>query len=270
MACSRVAAEAVAERYLAGELTEDEQSAFERHYFECDRCFDELGTLRAVQTELRSARALPADRAREWRMPWLALAASVMAVAGAGLWWWASRPTSPESSNAAATPVTIPTSTPAPPVAPDREKPNLLAELARFDPPPYRAPTLRTLEDTARAQYREAMQHYLRREYAAAITLLRASTKADPAAADAAFFLGVSLLLADRTDQGVAELRRAIAMGDSPYLEESQYYLAKGLLKRGDTNAAREALRAMIALAGDRQREGKTLLSQIDRASAGR
>ena len=36
-----------------GRLSEEDRDAFEEHYFECARCFDELQTLQAIREELR-------------------------------------------------------------------------------------------------------------------------------------------------------------------------------------------------------------------------
>jgi len=63
-------------RYLAGRLTPDEASAFEAHYFGCDRCFALVRAGVAVQTSRRPARA--------WWRP-LALAAAVL-LAVVGSW----------------------------------------------------------------------------------------------------------------------------------------------------------------------------------------
>jgi anti-sigma factor RsiW len=59
MPCDQIAAEGLAERYLLGQLSEQHQAAFERHYFDCERCFGELQTLGAMRAELRGAAARP-------------------------------------------------------------------------------------------------------------------------------------------------------------------------------------------------------------------
>jgi hypothetical protein len=46
MDCTRVAREEIAERYLVGDLSDGDRNAFEEHYFECARCFEELDALR--------------------------------------------------------------------------------------------------------------------------------------------------------------------------------------------------------------------------------
>ena len=53
MDCTRVAREEIAERYLVGGLSDEDRNAFEEHYFECVRCFEELEALQAIQAELR-------------------------------------------------------------------------------------------------------------------------------------------------------------------------------------------------------------------------
>ena len=113
--------------------------------------------------------------------------------------------------------------------------------------------------------FQAAMTHYLAGAHDRAVEGLRSATGRDPRAPDAGFFLGVSLLLTKHTQAGITELKRTIALGDSPYLEEAHFYLAKGLLQVGDVNAASRELRAMIALGGDRQRDAKQLLSQVER-----
>ena len=53
MDCARVAREEIVERYVVGGLSDEDRSAFEEHYFECARCFEELEALQAIQAELR-------------------------------------------------------------------------------------------------------------------------------------------------------------------------------------------------------------------------
>jgi tetratricopeptide (TPR) repeat protein len=271
LSCDQVAAHAFAERYLLSGLNEPERDAYERHFLDCERCFHELTTVRATRTELSAASladiGTPQGSQRNWWPAWLGVAAVI--VLGAGLWtMWFPRETRPTRTSSA----TLPQTTPAAPIqaAPGPPAPAAppvsLAALARFDPPPYEAPVLRGSEDEARKLFRSAMTDYLAGAHEQAIKGLRSAARKDPRAADAGFFLGVSLLLTKQTQAGIAELKRTIALGDSPYLEESHFYLAKGLLLMGDVSAASRELRAMIALGGDREREAKQLLSQVERA----
>lgn len=269
--CDDFAAHAFAERYLTGHLSEAERDAYERHYFNCDRCFQELTTVGALRSELNAPalRALDASRPprrNQWPA-WLGAAAAI--VLGVGLWTMLrSREGDPAPAGIAEPAVAPPApiaSAPPPPAPAPVERPVSLTALARFDPPPYEAPVLRAAEGEARKLFQAAMTHYLAGAHAQAVDGLRLATARDPRASDASFFLGVCLLLTKQPQMGITELRRTIALGDSPYLEEAHFYLAKGLLAVGDTGAARRELLTMIALAGDRQREAKELLSQVER-----
>jgi TolA-binding protein len=275
MPCDQIAAEGVAERYLLGQLGEEEQAALERHYFDCERCFGELQTLEAMQAELRQNAATSVRAARRaWRPARVGAAAAVVLATGVG--FWVMRPAQETRStppNSAAGPVAVspPPVGEAPAPTPPVQTPAVsVGELARFEPPPYVPAVLRGPEDEARRLFQAAMAHYVRGDHAQAIDGLRRAAGMDPAAADASFFLGVCLLLAGQPKAGVTELGRTIALGDSPYVEEAHFYRAKGLLQMGDVSAASRELRAMIALGGDHQREAKQLLGQVERVRTGR
>jgi len=51
--CDRAATEELIERYLRGDASEEDRTAFEEHYFHCERCFDELKTVQLIADELR-------------------------------------------------------------------------------------------------------------------------------------------------------------------------------------------------------------------------
>jgi tetratricopeptide (TPR) repeat protein len=269
MSCATIGAQDVAGRYLAGTLSESERDAYERHYFECQECFDALRMAGAPLVASPS----PAEAARNWWPAWLAAAAVVLV----GVWLWPARPaqnggapapqTSAQPGTAAGTPSIPPVVSPAPR---DTAAQSPLVELARFAPPPSDLPVLRGPEDEARLLFVAALEHYAHRQYPAAIDGLRRAIDKDPTAPGPRFFVGACLLLTGQTQAGIAELKRTIALGDSPYFEEAHFYLAKGLLQAGDAAAARRELTTMIALDGDHRSEAKQLLSQIDRVRPGR
>jgi anti-sigma factor RsiW len=261
MSCDEIAAHAVAERYLLAELSEPDRDAYEHHYFSCERCFQELTTLGALRNELTAAGppaigSSPPSQRGLWP-GWLGVAAVL--VLGAGLWTMRPvRQAGPPPGTGAIEPTATPQATVAATPPPPRpvEPAVTLAALASFAPPPYVAPVLRGSEDEARKLFHAAMVLYTAGAHERAVDGLRAAASKDRLAADASFFLGVSLLLTRQTEAGITELKRTIALGDSPYLE----------LQMGDVSAASRELRSMIALGGDRQLEAKQLLSQIDRA----
>jgi tetratricopeptide (TPR) repeat protein len=123
---------------------------------------------------------------------------------------------------------------------------------------------LRGSEDDAARRFREAMELYSRGDWRGALPGLRAAAGLDPEAPNIAFYLGACALLAGETDEAIAQLQRTVDLGDTPFLEESLYYLAKAQLREGNATAARDALGKIIVLNGDRSEEAQSLLDRLD------
>ena len=272
MNCVDVRREELVERYLLGQLDGAERDAFERHFFECDACFEEVDNMRALQGELRRLRGR--DRAAVWarRRPlWAAVAAAVVLLLLVG--WWTLRPTSAPEPGPSPVARVAPTpsqahsaATPTLPSKPDRDA--ILAELGRVDPPPFGSVILRGTPSEARRHFREAMQDYARGDYAAAIPGLRHAADLDAGAPDILFFLGACYLLTGQTDLAIAQLRATIALGDTPFLEEARFYLAKAHVRAGDLEAAGMELREVIALEGELRDEAAGLLETLEQIAS--
>src|SRR5262249_231625 len=147
MNCEQVTKEEITEKYFLGRLTEAEQGAFELHFFECERCFEEVEAVRALQTELRQAAPIIREGASRpqnvfWHWAWAPAAAlAIFFVVGIG--WWIGRPK--------VTPVEPPSPVvhiPTPKPVPHVTGPSL-EELARVRPPEYVTGVLRGAEDEA-------------------------------------------------------------------------------------------------------------------------
>ena len=93
---------------------------------------------------------------------------------------------------------------------------------------------------------------------------LRKAADLDPDAANVRFFLGVSLLLTENTNDGIDQLSRTIALGDTPYLEEAYLYRARGHLGRTDVQAARRDLEVLIGLQGSQEAKARELLDALE------
>lgn len=260
MNCGQIINENVAEKYLTGALSESEQDAFERHYFECSSCFEELETCRTLQMELkRTAPAIRAEAAATrigWIWAWAPAAVVVALVAGVSIWLREKGPANPS--------VQVPVQQASPMQRPVQPRGTSLSELAQVQPPPYSSNTLRGAEDEAQLRFREAMRHYVKAEYATAISGLREAFELNPKAAEIRFFLGVCYLQVGETERAINHLRATISLGDSPYLEDAHFYLAKAYLKKRDVNAANKQLREVIGLQGERRREAQSLMEQIE------
>jgi tetratricopeptide (TPR) repeat protein len=265
MDCERITNDEITEKYLRNELSEADQEAFEQHYFECARCFEGLQALRALGAALQqSAPAIRAERValRVFsRWAWAAVAAGVLLMVGFGLWLRRQVPVAP-------TPRAPVVQSPKVEEHPPPGVPSL-GKLARVQPPTYVPATLRGPTDEAAKLFREAMRHYVKGDYGAAILGLRAASKLNPKAADISFFLGICYLLTEQTDSAVKHLRSIIALGDSPYLEDAHFFLAKAYLREADLALARSELEKTTQLRGDREAEARELIQQVKKLDKG-
>jgi TolA-binding protein len=275
--------------YLLGHLTEEEQARFEAHYFACDRCFAALETVRALRAELGQpssadpALLRPRDTPAWRRLAWAAALGGL--VAAGALAVWMSRPGALDAPRGDQSDVVA--VGPAVPVRPDRpasepapapEAPPVpgdaaatpapsrpsLAELARFEPPPFFALTVRGEAPAPAAEaFREAMTYYMARDYPRAEAALAAVVESDPSSAAGQFYLGISALQNGRRETAVRALRATLALGESVYFEDANFFLAKAHLGEGQVPAARQALDRTVGLAGDREAEARRLLRQL-------
>lgn len=140
-----------------------------------------------------------------------------------------------------------------------------LEEMARLEPPRYDPLTLRGVSDEATERFERGMQRYRKADYAGAVVDLRAAADLDPDAAHIRFFLGIAHLMLGQDNAAVDRLRATIALGDSAYLDEAHWYLAKAFLRRRDLRAAETQLKRLLQLGGSRSDEARRLLTQIER-----
>lgn len=249
MDCTLVEKQEFAERYALGKLTPEQCELYERHYFECEHCFNELQQLLAIRRELESQPLNPPapEQGRGWRSTWwwpaLAAAAAVVVVVLLGPWYQTEAPTPPAGHAA------------------DRSV--MLAALARVEPPPYEAPVLRGMHDAASMAFREGMKAYLVGDFSAAAVRLREAASADPSRPDIAFYLGASELLANRPDAAETIFERLLAMGETPFSEETHFYLGKALLMQDRLADAEREFQLVAAMRGMLLDEAQSLLEAL-------
>jgi tetratricopeptide (TPR) repeat protein len=249
MDCSQIEREEIIEKYLAGRLDRAGQEEFEAHYFGCSNCLAKLQVSRLLQEKLweKGAAILPQTeeprRLRIGRRVWIVSAAVALIAAGAVLWWQFRGPDR------------APVGT--------KETPSSLIMLARFEPPAYIPPALRGAEDEATERFRLGMEHYQDGHYGESIPYLRAAAGSDPQRASTRFFLGICLLMTEQTNAGIEELQKAVALGESAYLEEAHFYLAKAWLAKGSTRAAKEELNWVLEKGSNLKEEAAEILAQL-------
>jgi len=240
--CETVQSDQVVERYVLGQLSEAEQGSFEEHFFACEACFEEVRLMQNLQAagegRPRPAVVLQMPR-RNWAV-WGAAAAAFVIALGLAAMWRTRQPAPPPAPVAAVTP------------SPE------LTLLAKIDPPRYVAANLRSSTSAAEEKFRAAMEKYSVGDYRVAAAGLRGLQT--PAAR---FYLGISDLMTGSPDEAIASLRAVDAMGETPYLEQARFFLAKALLASQNVSAAKQALEQTIALAGDREAEARLLLERV-------
>lgn len=263
MNCKEVEERDIPELYLLDRLTEPERDEFEKHYFECESCFAQVQTGLTLQAELRrepAARSRASSAFQRQMWAWIPAFGALAVILVAAIWWSSTRKqlppqisSSPSVTSPQAAPQTQPSSAPA------------LEKLARVQPPLYNAVVSRGAEDEAQQAFREAMQHYVKGDYANAIPGLRAAVKADPRTPRFNFYLGVCYLLTDQTDAAVVALHKTVSLGDPSYSGPAHFYLAKAYLREKDVSAAENELQETIRLHGGMGAEADGILRQLRR-----
>jgi len=266
MSCQLVYESDLIERYVRGEGTRGEREAFERHYFECQACYEKVRACRLLRAELRPDDAAGAGRPRRDRFgrrgAWsAALAAGLVAVAaGIALWSQRQRVSLPPPAPVAVEPEAAPPRAGGPVVA--------LAELARVEPPPYEELRLRGPADDATRAFREAMARYAAADYAGAARGLERAAQLDPQAPDPPFYLGICRLMLGDAPAAVRDLQRAVRISDPASADEARFYLAKAYLAQDDLEAARRELRRVVDGGREHSADARRILAELDRIDA--
>jgi len=297
-ACAWIEREEIFERYVRDALADAERDAFEAHYFECAACLATLQAYKALHAALQASPAPAGNRAvlpvrrRSWGWALVPLAASAVLVAAA-VWYWSSAPapTTPLGSTETvaslrpAAPVAqAPASVsapaarsapspaaprPSPPTAPPESPAEPIAVLARVEPPLYAPLALRGALDGATETFDAAMRLYVTGDYAGALPGLRQAAGMKPDEAQYVFFLSICQLLTGDAAGAAGGLQQTIALGESPYLEEAHFLLAKAFLQQRQIPAARDQLRRAIDRHGRLEPAARLLLGQLESLSAG-
>jgi tetratricopeptide (TPR) repeat protein len=251
MTCTEVERGGVAEGYLLGRLSDEDREAYERHYFECSRCYAELEALGA----LREALVRPPRRAAfSISARWLAVAATLTLTVAAALVWQARQPRDRTQPAVDATGPVL--SAPSP--SPNLEE---IARLAVVAPPPYSPSRFRDAGE--RTAFTQGMRRYVEHDFNGAIPPLERAVRESPSAEDARFYLGAAYLLAGRSHNALSTLEPSAADTRSPYAEEAQFLIAKANIQSGNLPGAVAALDKTVAMHGDREQEARTLRAHV-------
>jgi len=240
MSCTEPLDPELLEHYLLGRLEPPRRDELEEHLFSCPECADRVESLQVLRSAL--------DRGGARRRPWV-LGAGAAAALTVGLGLHLLRaPAGPPDGGGEIVPT---------------PEPVTLASLGRFDPPSYEPRRLRGA-DEAQRRFAAGMDAYVRGDWAAALPDLAEAERLDPSAPAPAFFAGICRTLEGDAEAGALTLGRVADLGETAYLEDALFYLAKARLLDSDAAGARDALERLAALNGERAAGARALLERLD------
>ena len=244
--------------YEFGALDEKEQRIFSDHIIECEYCHMQVYSLDPIMAAFRNhrsaARAGEPDRSPDLRKiipvrkpvrSWYSIPAFAMLLAVLIVGGWAIYITTRGPEN------------PPPVVASAWE--NLEIPKAAYTPP---TPGI-NLRVPSRA-FQSAMAAYQQNDFTRAIEQLEILSELEPAnAAEVNFYLGVSLLLAGRSQEAISPLKQAAQSSNGQQRESRHYYLALAYLKRNEPQQATVELDSVIEMGSEYSAAARDLKQQI-------
>lgn len=114
-----------------------------------------------------------------------------------------------------------------------------------------------------RAGFRKAMLAYLDKRYAEAGDLLESVVRAEPAAADANFYLGVCRLQQGHPADAIAPFKVIVAARPSVLTQPAHFYLAKAYLQLGKLAEGESEMQAAAGMPGRLTEEARSLAGRI-------
>ena len=241
--------------YIRGKLSDADKEVFEQHYFECDRCFEELQFRENLLGVIREhGEAIFADQIRKrepireswgaraldrlfpkvpiWRRGWVYAAVSIAVIL-----------------------ILIP-------IFSTMFAPNKYEHLSDVKPYPYLLSGLRSGAVEGERLFHEGMRFYSEENYDQAAQDLKKAVALDPENIIAQFYLGVCFLIMDKPGEAVKSLERAtVAQPDS---EIFHWYLGQAYLKRGDGEKALTEFERVRDVDGDYRMRAEALIRKIE------
>lgn len=236
MNCQDVDTLQIIERYLEEKLSPEEAEAFEKHYFECDRCFAELKLRDSLARELRSENqtasvttmvSASSGRKRTWGL--VAAAALLLLIVPVYLMLQING----DPSNQIVA-----------------ERAEILETLGRVQEMPPYLPSVIRGADSPGESFRLGMERYAAGEYRAAVPLLEEAASENPNHIPSAFYLGMCYLATDQPTKAVVQLQKTLDSDLDAYQEEAHWYLAKAHFQLGNVDQGRRHLEQVAAING--------------------
>lgn len=282
MNCEQARKQDLVEKYVAGQLPDEQMAAFERHYFGCAECLEAVQVGQAIQLSGFQSKVISMPVRTQARPRWVyALSAAAAALIVAALVGWRVFVAQPQQTQIVSQVISS-DPRPAAPIEPavvsrqaDPER-QLLAsnrDLGEVNPLPYRPSVLRGGNEDSAERFRQSMESYVKHDYRQTVAGLSSIPVAVPgngkpeehvSDAGVQLYLGISQLMLNQNVDAIRSLGRAAAYGDTPYLENAHFFWAKALIRQKQYGEAAERLKRAVQLKGDRQADAQHLLEQLN------
>lgn len=230
------------DRYLGGKLCEEEQEAFESHYFQCHSCFTQLKMVeRLISKEVQiktgtAASMMPPAWWLNWK-PLLAMAALFMVVI---LTIWQ--------------------------IAAVTHK-KALYRISAVPAPVYMVTETRNshtaMFQQQEAYFDQAMSHYQQQNYSRALELLQQIPVTTPNAR-ITFFLGICYLYTDHLESAMGCLDSILDAMNPSYYDEALYYKAITLIRLDKKNQALKLLQNLADMFSPYSPRAQELIQKLN------
>lgn len=239
---------ALIDGYLAGAVPEEQQEAFELHYFECDGCFAQLKAAERLHSKEVPIAVAMRDSGRAAR-PLFGFLGDLLA---------------PKPVMAMATVLVVALVS----VLMLQQSGDLaqLKEIATFSPPPYVSIETRTngAQTNVDRTFHEAMTFYRNKDYRRALALLEGLTQnARAHNPQFTFYKGICLFALDRVKESIAAFDVIIGNMNPSYYDEALYYKSIALVHLGKTGKALELLRILSDMYSPLSHRAKKMIEDI-------
>ena len=143
----------------------------------------------------------------------------------------------------------------------NEQKMDVYSNLVEIAPAPYISSELRG-EKSAQELFNQGMSFYLANDFQSALPFLERAAARHPENAQYRFFLGVTLLLNQKYEAGIKQLRQASVLA-SAYRDEAYWYVAQAYLKLNQPEQAKELLRMLESTPGAYANQAANLLQKL-------
>ncbi len=244
--------------YEFGQLTEEKKKLFEDHLLECDFCFRSLHDLSPAVEEMRDH--------PETYLPALQEQPSIFETVKQGLAKVVVRGREAFEYLPAWGKVALPLGAIAVLLLMILQPSEQLSDLARIEPVPYRALQIKGGLGASEAErlFEEGMESYSVKQYDRAAEKLALAVEKSPDNVSFQFYLGLSYLLADKTDLAIQHFEKTIELGGNSLLEKAHWYLGNAYLLKGNGERALVEFRKVVEMEGDYEWEAREIIAEIE------